>query len=368
MSLSNQIFMTQEELNEYSSYSYLCKNTIFITKISSNLLNKDILFQKRYLGQYGHINSINFVRNQKNNGKNIVVKFDTVNQAALCILSLQNFEVDENIKLEVRYFTTKYCYFYLLGKECQNNNCLFLHEKKINDNIYINIKPGEIIDSQKLALNNLKINKRTFENVYNNIVIPNFYKIHKKFPKLTIKKLKGYILENKNNFKNKDNNKNHNNNKKNFFNNDNNSNNNNNNSNYSINNSNSNNSINNSNDNYNDNNNNEISNINTVINNKNNNFFVNNLINKISLSFIFKRRFQHSRFDFVEQNVNNNYKIEIPEQIFEFISNYLILFCFNNVNNFINNNNAHKNYKYEFNINWNEFKNKIEKQFFCKIQ
>ncbi len=365
MSFSNQIFMTQEELNEYSSYSYLCKNTIFITKISSNLLNKDLLFQKRYLGQYGHINSINFVRNQKNNGKNIVVKFDTVNQAALCILSLQNFEVDENIKLEVRYFTTKYCYFYLLGKECQNNNCLFLHEKKINDNIYINIKPGEIIDSQKLALNNLKINKRTFENVYNNIVKPNFYKIHKKFPKLTIKKLKGYILENKNNFKNKDNNKNHNNNKKNFFNNDNNSNNNNNNSNYSINNSNS---INNNNDNYNDNNNNEISNINTVINNKNNNFFVNNLINKISLSFIFKRRFQHSRFDFVEQNVNNNYKIEIPEQIFEFISNYLILFCFNNVNNFINNNNAHKNYKYEFNINWNEFKNKIEKQFFCKIQ
>ena len=364
MSFSNQIFMTQEELNEYSSYSYLCKNTIFITKISSNLLNKDLLFQKRYLGQYGHINSINFVRNQKNNGKNIVVKFDTVNQAALCILSLQNFEVDENIKLEVRYFTTKYCYFYLLGKECQNNNCLFLHEKKINDNIYINIKPGEIIDSQKLALNNLKINKRTFENVYNNIVIPNFYKIHKKFPKLTIKKLKGYILENKNNFKNKDNNKNNNNNKKKFFNNDNNSNN----SNYSINNSNSNNSINNSNDNYNDNNNNEISNINTVINNKNNNFFVNNLINKISLSFIFKRRFQHSRFDFVEQNVNNNYKIEIPEQIFEFISNYLILFCFNNVNNFINNNNAHKNYKYEFNINWNEFKNKIEKQFFCKIQ
>ena len=368
MSFSNQIFMTQEELNEYSSYSYLCKNTIFITKISSNLLNKDLLFQKRYLGQYGHINSINFVRNQKNNGKNIVVKFDTVNQAALCILSLQNFEVDENIKLEVRYFTTKYCYFYLLGKECQNNNCLFLHEKKINDNIYINIKPGEIIDSQKLALNNLKINKRTFENVYNNIVIPNFYKIHKKFPKLTIKKLKGYILENKNNFKNKENNKNNNNNKKKFFNNDNNSNNNNNNSNYSINNSNSNNSINNSNDNYNDNNNNEISNINTVINNKNNNFFVNNLINKISLSFIFKRRFQHSRFDFVEQNVNNNYKIEIPEQIFEFISNYLILFCFNNVNNFINNNNAHKNYKYEFNINWNEFKNKIEKQFFCKIQ
>ena len=359
MSFSNKIFMTQEELNEYSSYSYLCKNTIFITKISSNLLNKDLLFQKRYLGQYGHINSINFVRNQKNNGKNIVVKFDTVNQAALCILSLQNFEVDENIKLEVRYFTTKYCYFYLLGKECQNNNCLFLHEKKINDNIYINIKPGEIIDSQKLALNNLKINKRTFENVYNNIVKPNFYKIHKKFPKLTIKKLKGYISEKKNKFKNKENkNNNHNNNK--IFNHD---------INNESNSNNSNNSNNNSNDNYNDSNSNEISKDNIVINNKNNNFFINNLINKISLSFIFKRRFQHSRFDFVEQNVNNNDKIEIPEQILDFISNYLILFCFNNLNNFINNNNnAHKNYKYEFNINWNEFKNKIEKQFFCKIQ
>ena len=359
MSFSNQIFMTQEELNEYSSYSYLCKNTIFITKISSNLLNKDLLFQKRYLGQYGHINSINFVRNQKNNGKNIVVKFDTINQAALCILSLQNFEVDENIKLEVRYFTTKYCYFYLLGKECQNNNCLFLHEKKINDNIYINIKPGEIIDSQKLALNNLKINKRTFENVYNNIVKPNFYKIHKKFPKLTIKKLKGYISEKNNKFKNKENkNNNHNNNK--IFNHD---------INNESNSNNSNNSNNNSNDTYNDSNSNDISNNNIVINNKDNNFFINNLINKISLSFIFKRRFQHSRFDFVEQNVNNNDKIEIPEQILDFISNYLILFCFNNLNNFINNNNnAHKNYKYEFNINWNEFKNKIEKQFFCKIQ
>jgi hypothetical protein len=349
--------MTQEELNEYSSYSYLCKNTIFITKISSNLLNKDILFQKRYLGQYGHINSINFVRNQKNNGKNIVVKFDTVNQAALCILSLQNFEVDENIKLEVRYFTTKYCYFYLLGKECQNNNCLFLHEKKINDNIYINIKPGEIIDSQKLALNILKISKRTFENVYNKLIKDNFYKIYNKFPKLTIKKLKGYISEKKNKFKNKENKNNNHNNK--FFNNDNNNDNNSNNSN---------NSNNNSNDTYNDSNSNDISNNNIVINNKDNNFFINNLINKISLSFIFKKRFQHSRFDFVNRNVNNDDKIEIPEQILEFISNYLTLFCFNNLNNINDKNNDIQKYKYEFNINWNEFKHKIEKQFFCKIQ
>jgi len=328
MSLSKQKFMTQEELNEYSSYSYLCKNTIFITKISSNLLNKDILFQKRYLGQYGHINSINFVRNQKNNSKNIVVKFDTINQAALCILSLQNIEVDENIKLEVRYFTTKYCYFYLLGKECQNNNCLFLHEKKINDYIYINIKPGEIIDSQKLALNNLKINKKTFELIYNKYIKNNFYKINNKFPKLTIKKLKGFISEKKIKCKEKEKDKD----KEKII------------------------DIKNSND-------------ECVIKNKNNNIIINNLINKISLSFIFKKRFQHSRFDFVEQNVNNNDKIDIPEQFLDFIENYLTLFSCNELNKYINDNNYHnKKYKYKFDINWNEFKNKLEKQFFCKIQ
>ena len=126
---------------------YLCKNSIYISNLPKNLLNRDNLYLKKYLGQYGHINSINFVKN-KNKEKSEIIQYDTVNQAALAIFCLHNLEVEDKI-LEVNYFKTKFCFYFLNKKECNNNNCTYLHDKKINDYLYIKLNNNENIDNNR---------------------------------------------------------------------------------------------------------------------------------------------------------------------------------------------------------------------------
>ena len=50
-------------LNKY----FISKNIIIISNIPNELYSKDVLYQKKYLGQYGHIIQILFDKNNQNN-------------------------------------------------------------------------------------------------------------------------------------------------------------------------------------------------------------------------------------------------------------------------------------------------------------
>ena len=110
-SIKNIPPLLSEQNYNLSKVNYLSKNTIFISHIPETLFSKDILFQKKFLGQYGHINQMILLNNHKDE-RNVIVQFDTVNQAALAILSLHNFKIDENTKLKAIYFISKYCYYF----------------------------------------------------------------------------------------------------------------------------------------------------------------------------------------------------------------------------------------------------------------
>ena len=45
----------------------------------------------------------------------------------MCIKACNNFEL-EGHQLTATYGTTKYCSFFLNGRECPKPNCLFLHK------------------------------------------------------------------------------------------------------------------------------------------------------------------------------------------------------------------------------------------------
>ena len=155
------------------------------------MLNKDKLYKKQFLGQYGRINSIIFKISKTNKTKKTIVKFDTINQAALSIISLNNFNIGKN-KIEVKFNIKKYCNYFLNNKKCFNSNCLFIHEKIENNNyVFCKIKNNEIIDSHKFALEILNVTKKQFDEVHNKLIGDNYFQINKKFPKMTIKKLKG---------------------------------------------------------------------------------------------------------------------------------------------------------------------------------
>ena len=334
-SIKNIPPLLSEQNYNLSKVNYLSKNIIFISHIPETLFSKDILYQKKFLGQYGHINQMILLNNHKDE-RNVIVQFDTVNQAALAILSLQNFKIDENTKLKAIYFIKKYCYYFLNHQKCPNPNCLFLHENKINNYLLLKIKNNKQIDSYKFALDVLNLTKPLFDVIYMKLIGDNFYETQKKFPKMSMKKLKNEEFINslypliKENMKNKNSNNNNKKPRKEKYDNI-----------------------------YNKNN-----NINNKINNKNKKKFskrnsfnsIDSNNEKISTSeesieknyesnndnIIFKRR-NISRFDFVKK-IDNENQVIVPEFILDFIDKYLVLHCNyfkfndNNENEFVFNN------------------------------
>ena len=183
---TNQI--TPEEKMRLSNKFYLLKNVVFISNIPKEFFTKEILFQKKFLGQYGHINQICLINKNKIENSSIV-HFDTVNQAALAIIALNNFEINEK-KIKISYYNTRYCHFFLNNKECPNPNCFYIHTNKINDYIYKEIKVNEYINSFMFALKILNISYNCFQLIYEKIIGEQYFEKYKKFPKLTVKKLK----------------------------------------------------------------------------------------------------------------------------------------------------------------------------------
>ena len=182
-------FISLEQKVELSNHIYISKNTVFILNIPDELFSKDLLYQKKYLGQYGHINQIFFDKNYKKE-KSLIVRFDTFNQAALAILSLENFKINKEYKIKTMYLITKYCHYFLNNKKCPNYNCHYLHNISFNEFHYHRIKNYKNFNSFQFALDILDIPKNVFETIKEKLIGNNYYEKQKKFPKLTIKKLK----------------------------------------------------------------------------------------------------------------------------------------------------------------------------------
>ena len=178
-----------EQKIELSTHIYITKNSIYLSNLPNELFMKDILYQKKFLGQYGHINQIIIDKKNKKENK-VIIKFDTVNQAALAILSLHNFKLNNGYRINIMYYLTKYCNYFLNNRECPNQNCLFLHSLSINDYQYYRISNSNKFDSFQFALDLLNIPKQVFEIIKFKLIEENYYEKNKKFPKLTIKKLK----------------------------------------------------------------------------------------------------------------------------------------------------------------------------------
>ena len=187
--------ISNEEKNQLSNKFFIVKNIIFLSKIPREIFSKEILIQKKFLGQYGHINQLYLINNNKHENS-VIAQFDTVNQAALSIIALNNFEINKNQKLKISYYYSRYCHSFLNNKECKNVNCLFIHSTKINDYLYKEIQVNEYINSFLFALNILDVSLTSFQLLSERIIGEKYFEKTNKFPKMTVKKLK-----NKENFR-----------------------------------------------------------------------------------------------------------------------------------------------------------------------
>ena len=171
--------ISNEEKNQLSNKFFIVKNIIFLSRIPREIFSKEILIQKKFLGQYGHINQLYLINNNKHENS-VIAQFDTVNQAALSIIALNNFEINKNQKLKISYYYSRYCHSFLNNKECKNVNCLFIHSTKINDYLYKEIQVNEYINSFLFALNILDVSLTSFQLLSERIILKtkiNFLKL-----------------------------------------------------------------------------------------------------------------------------------------------------------------------------------------------
>ena len=286
-----------QEKDELLNRYFISKNIILISNLPEELYSKEHLYQKKYLGQYGHIIQILFDKNNKNN-KSIIVQFDTNNQSALAVLFLDNLLIKNNQRLKVSYFITKYCYNFINNEVCFNSTCLFIHDYNINEYLYSEIKHFGFINNVKFASNVLNIPLKIILSIKSELFGENYYLQNQKFPKITMKKLK-----NKDFIKNiSSKEKNY---KKNEF--------------KSYKNSSEDDSIN-----------------------------TNNTSNNWNYSLIYKlKRKNKSRFNFVKNDINKNESVFIPEFVLDFLDKSI----FNYNNNDLLNNDYNINID-NFNCNW----------------
>ncbi|PNS14963.1 hypothetical protein CAC42_2192 [Sphaceloma murrayae] len=107
------------------------KNLVYVTGLSPSVQEDRLLETLRgpqYFGQYGKIIKI-VVSKAKDNQSSVgvYVTYARKEDAASCINAVDGSQNGERT-LRAQFGTTKYCSAYLRNEQCQNRNCMFLHE------------------------------------------------------------------------------------------------------------------------------------------------------------------------------------------------------------------------------------------------
>ena len=147
--------LAEESLLTLSKQRIIQKNLVHFQGFPDSIYDKDLLLSPEYFGQYGNIIKIVLVSKEdkiiKKKTNSAYLTFETKEQAAYCILSVDSIKINNQL---VRAFfgTTKYCNHFLNNYHCFNEEkCMFLHHiAKASDIINENTKFG-YSDHIKLA-------------------------------------------------------------------------------------------------------------------------------------------------------------------------------------------------------------------------
>ena len=122
---------TEKSLLALSKQRIIQKNLVHFQGFPDSINDKNLLLSPQYFGQYGHITKIVLVSKEdkilKKKTNSAYLTFETKEQAAYCILSVDSIKISNHL---VRAFfgTTKYCNHFLNNYHCFNEDkCMFLH-------------------------------------------------------------------------------------------------------------------------------------------------------------------------------------------------------------------------------------------------
>lgn len=110
------------------------KNLVYVTGLTPTVREDELLKTLRkpeFFGQYGNIQKISISNRKGTDGHNqslgIYVTFEKKEDAARCIQAVNGSQNGDRI-LRAQLGTTKYCSAWLRHEQCNNRQCMFLHE------------------------------------------------------------------------------------------------------------------------------------------------------------------------------------------------------------------------------------------------
>ena len=175
----NSTISNKNDINELSKSRIITNNLVYIIGLSENISSRDILLKNEYLGQYGTIKKLVINKKKAYNLNNrygpsysAYVTYSEPYEASIAILVLDNIQVDNHL-IRASFGTTKYCQYFLKGKECTNKDCLYLHKKASDNNIIrredLNVNKNIFYEQQIYAIK--------IADIYNPIVKNNLMNI-----------------------------------------------------------------------------------------------------------------------------------------------------------------------------------------------
>jgi len=154
-----------------------------------------VLKQPEYFGQYGNIlkivvNTVNAYKSTDSKAINhsAYITYSKSSEASIAILAVDGMMINNNC-LRATYGSTRFCAFYIKGKECNNKECLYLHTEpndydeileKDEINKKINFKQQQLQAIKIADIFNFEIRKKimTSKVVVNNAVLPGIISIY----------------------------------------------------------------------------------------------------------------------------------------------------------------------------------------------
>ncbi|KAM0676471.1 hypothetical protein GVAV_000438 [Gurleya vavrai] len=131
--------LSQIQTNEYFEKSCLQnirviqRNLVYVIGIPQKYADEILLKKNEFFGQFGKIRK--FVLNKRTSSlettASAYVTYSQDSDAARCISEIDESLLDGKV-IKATFGTTKYCSFYLKNVNCQNLECMYLHEKGRN--------------------------------------------------------------------------------------------------------------------------------------------------------------------------------------------------------------------------------------------
>ncbi|OWZ21182.1 hypothetical protein PHMEG_0004299 [Phytophthora megakarya] len=137
------------------------RNLVYVIGLPVPFAEEDVLRSPECFGQYGKIvkavvNKAHLNTDRVNATASAYITYANKDDALCCIVAIDGYYLDGSL-LRASFGTTKYCNFFLRNMQCNNPDCLYLHELGDEDDSFTKEEMQSALHSGKAAFRDMSM-------------------------------------------------------------------------------------------------------------------------------------------------------------------------------------------------------------------